>query len=164
MDEGFTAFLDNQGVVYSALARAGVHRWAPDYDDLWMLAVAGYRDYYHQYQPAITGADFNRLAGWLLQRDVQHARTRTGKRPRIEAAADAKMALPPDTTIDITAVEVQAKLAALMPHLTPIEQAIVHLRLDKQLNNREIGERLHLSAARIGQLRKHIRAVYAELD
>ncbi|WP_461213687.1 sigma-70 family RNA polymerase sigma factor [Lacticaseibacillus sp. GG6-2] len=165
-DDALEALAANQGVVYAALKRAGVLRSHTDYDDMWMVGVARYVHYYHEFAAKYHGSDLNRLIGWRLRYDIQHARQRDNHRHEIEDKAIARTPalLPLQTTTDTTTIEVAETLTALYPHLKPVEQAIVRLRYEEGLNNRELAARLHLSPARIGQYAKHIAAVYKELN
>ena len=166
-DEALTALAANQGVVYGALRRAGVLRGHSDYDDMWMAGVEWYRHYYHLYRDQYAGTDLNRVIGWRMRYSILHTRQHDNRQHGIEDKAIAKTpALLPSTvaSTDTTRVEVAETLDALYPQLKPVEQAIVRLRYEEGLNNRELGDRLHLSPARISQYAKHIAAVYQALE
>ncbi len=164
MNEAFTEFTANERIVYAALKRAGVMRSDGDYDDLAAMATERYVAHYREFAPRYAGADLNRLIAWRLTHDIVHARVRDGRRHSLEVTAVTSAPRVPPAATDTTVVEVSETLAALAKRLKPVEQAIVRLRYEEGLNNRELGERLHLTPARIGQLRKHIAQVYRELE
>ncbi|MFD1484456.1 sigma-70 family RNA polymerase sigma factor [Lacticaseibacillus baoqingensis] len=161
MMTGYALLLANPAVVRWAVKQLGLTPQAADYDDYVSLGEARYLYYFDRMQPPLKTpqqqAKFNRDAAWRIYRDLNKHRLREKRRGSLEQLAPQP---PVATGVDTTRLEVAEALVDLWPKLTPQAQAVLQLRFDSQLTNREIAARLKISVQRVWQLTQQIQQAY----
>ncbi|WP_057895129.1 sigma-70 family RNA polymerase sigma factor [Lacticaseibacillus brantae] len=163
---GFDLFLANKAVVYGALARMAVPRFASNYDDLFhdgMLIFVKYRD------PTNTPEaikKFNRLAGYFVYKTlISRAKDQSRRRQTAFTVDTDTLTIMAEDTAYLASDRLQTNnlLTLVYADLTSTERQVLLLRYFDQFNNTEIASRLAISHQRVGRIRNQILTKYQRL-
>jgi len=167
---GFELFLANKAVIYGALARMAVPRYASNYDDLFHDGMLIYVDYFVKYRDPVNTPEaihkFNRLAGYFVYKTlISRAKDQTRRRQiSFTVDTDAFPIVAEDTAyLASDRLQTNNLLTLLYAQLTATERQVLLLRYFDQLGNTEIAARLAISHQRVGRIRNQILAKYQRL-